>query len=174
MAGGLYWQVTASVKQIARTSGTPRRRTPTSGRPLVGSASTAARACGWRSPRPRITGSRPISAPGTELARGWLRQLDTTRDDVFYGDDGTLTARAYGAWLRRNAVQYVALPDASLDYSSLAERRLILAEPPYLRLRWSAPHWRVYEVRDPAPLVEPLGGGAVEPRWVGHQGFALT
>ena len=41
-------------------------------------------------------------------------------------------------------------------------------------LRWSAPHWRVYEVRDPAPLVEPLGGGAVEPLWVGHQGFALN
>ena len=33
-------------------------------------------------------------APKFELARGWLRQLDTTRDDVFY-DEGELTDATY-------------------------------------------------------------------------------
>ena len=28
-------------------------------------------------------------APSFELARGWLRQLDTTRDDIFYDDEAT-------------------------------------------------------------------------------------
>ncbi len=74
-------------------------------------------------------------APNFELARGWLRQLDTTRDDIFYDDDATLTDRAYSSWLRDNAISYVALPDAPLDYSSAAERRLILAAPAYLKPR---------------------------------------
>lgn len=173
MAGGLYWQVTASVKQIARSVGDPSTT-----HAYFQPAARWLREHGGQGVRVEVPPTAnhwesAYLAPGTELARGWLRQLDTTRDDVFYGDDGTLTARSYGAWLRRNAVQYVALPDASLDYSSLAERRLILAEPPYLSLRWTSPHWRVYEVRNPAPLVEPLGGGAVEPLWVGHQGFAV-
>ena len=112
-------------------------------------------------------------APDFELARGWLRQLDTTRDDIFYRDEGRLTDRAYRAWLRDNAIPYVALPDAPLDYSSVAERRLILREPPYLEPRWSDAHWRVYEVRDPAPLVQSLGAGAAGVRSVGHNGFAL-
>jgi hypothetical protein len=67
----------------------------------------------------------------------------------------------------------VALPDAPLDYSSAAERRLILARPPYLRLLWTSSHWRVYRVREPEPLVEPLDAGSAQPLWVGRQGFAL-
>jgi hypothetical protein len=112
-------------------------------------------------------------APRFELARGWLRQLDTTRDDIFYGDDKPLNAATYGRWLRQNAISYVALPDAPLDYSSVAERRLILSAPPYLDLRWSSPHWRVYAVRDPEPLVQPLGTAAAKVLWVGRQSFGL-
>ena len=112
-------------------------------------------------------------APGFELARGWLRQLDTTRDDVFYDDDARLSDRAYSAWLRDNAIRFVALPDAPLDYSSAAERRLILSAPAYLDLRWRSPHWRIYEVRDPKPLVAPLGAAAARTLWVGRQGFGL-
>jgi hypothetical protein len=111
-------------------------------------------------------------APGFELARGWLRQLDTTRDDVFY-DHGELNDATYSAWLRDNAISYVALPNAPLDYSSAAERRLILTAPPYLKLRWSSRHWRIYAVRDPKPLVAPMGSSAAEVMWVGRQGFAL-
>jgi hypothetical protein len=174
LAGGLYWQVTASVNQIARSVGDPSTAstyfTPVSTW-LHDHGGSAARievpptANHWES---------AYLAPGFELARGWLRQLDTTRDDIFYdGGDEALTNRAYRAWLHENAIHYVALPDAPLDYSSVAERRLILSNPPYLEPRWSDAHWRVYEVRDPAPLVQPLGAGAAHIRSVGHSGFAL-
>jgi hypothetical protein len=112
-------------------------------------------------------------APRFDLARGWLRQVDTTRDDVFYDDDGALTDASYSRWLRENAIRYVALPDAPLDYSSVSERRLVLADPAYLRLRWTSRHWRVYAVSDPRPMVEPLGGAAGRAVSVGRQGFAL-
>jgi hypothetical protein len=173
LAGGLYWQVTASVSQIARSVGDPSTAstyfTPVATW-LHGHDGDAARievpptANHWES---------AYLAPGFELARGWLRQLDTTRDDVFYDGEAALTDRAYRAWLHANAIRYVALPDAPLDYSSVAERRLILSNPPYLEPRWSDTHWRVYEVRDPAPLVQPLGAGAAHIRSVGHSGFAL-
>ena len=111
-------------------------------------------------------------APKFELARGWLRQLDTTRDDIFY-DESELSNRAYSAWLRGNAISYVALPDAPLDYSSGAERKLILSEPPYLKLREQTAHWRIYEVKNPKPLVAPIADGRARTLWVGRQGFAL-
>jgi hypothetical protein len=173
LAGGLYWQVTASVSQIARSVGDPSTSS-TYFAPVAdwlrGHDGAAARievpptANHWES---------AYLAPAFELARGWLRQLDTTRDDIFYRDDGRLAGRAYRAWLHANAIRYVALPDAALDYSSVAERRLILSDPAYLEPRWRDAHWRVYEVRDPAPVVQPLGTGAAHVRAVGHSGFAL-
>ena len=63
--------------------------------------------------------------------------------------------------------------DAPLDYSSVAERRLIHRNPSYLDLRFRSEHWRIYAVRDPKPLVAPLGGAAAETLWFGRQGFAL-
>ena len=173
LAGGLYWQVTASVNQIARSVGDPS----TASAYFTGLASWLREHDG-RTVRIEVPPTAnhwesAYLAPGFELARGWLRQLDTTRDDIFYSDDEPLTDRAYRSWLHNNAIRYVALPDAPLDYSSVAERRLILADPSYLEPRWSDAHWRVYEVRDPAPLVRSLDAGAAEIRWVGHSGFAL-
>jgi len=173
VAGGLYWQLTASVNQIARSVGDPSTSAayfaPVA-RWLHGHGGGAARI---EVPPTANHWEAAYLAPGFELARGWLRQLDTTRDDVFYGDDRPLNARTYRTWLHENAIRYVALPDAALDYSSVAERRLILRDPPYLVSRWSDAHWRVYEVRDPAPLVQPLGAGAASVRHIGHSGFAL-
>jgi hypothetical protein len=173
MAGGLYWQLTASVTQIARSVGDPS----TSAAYFEPVASWLRRHGG---PGVRIevppTANHWESAylaPRFELARGWLRQLDATRDGIFYSDDGPLSDRAYRSWLRNNAIRYVALPDAPLDYSAEAERRLILREPSYLRLRWSSPHWRVYAVRGSAPMMEPQGSGRATIRWIGRQGFAL-
>jgi hypothetical protein len=172
VAGGLYWQLTASVTQIARAVGDPSTK-PAYFAPLASwlheNGGDTARievlptANHWES---------AYLAPDFELARGWLRQLDTTRDDIFYRDR-RLTADAYRAWLHDNAIRYVALPDAPLDYSAVAERRLILAGPPYLEPRWGDAHWRVYEVRNHAPMVEPLGSGAARIRSIGHDGFAL-
>ena len=86
------------------------------------------------------------------LARGWLRQLDTGRNPIFYRD-GALNRLTYASWLTENAVRYVALPSAKPDKSSYRERALIEKGLPYLRLRWKSDDWRVYEVILPAPFV---------------------
>jgi hypothetical protein len=172
MVGSLYWQLTASVAQIARSVGDPATTEEyfqPAARWLHEHGGEAMRievpptANHWES---------AYLAPNFELARGWLRQLDTTREDIFYDGD-RLTHRAYSGWLRGNAISYVALPDAPLDYSSVAEQRLILSEPDYLTLRFRSEHWRIYEVRDPKPLVESTGTGRAETLWIGRQGFAL-
>jgi hypothetical protein len=89
----------------------------------------------------------------TPLARGWLRQLDTGRNPIFY--DGPVNQLTYASWLAENAVRYVALPSAKPDRSSYAERALIERGLPYLRLRWRSKDWRVYEVLLPTPFVIP-------------------
>jgi hypothetical protein len=89
------------------------------------------------------------------LARGWLRQLDTGRNPIFY--KGPLNRLTYASWLAENAVRYVALPSVKPDTSSYAERALIEGGLPYLKLRWRSEDWRVYEVILPAPFVIPRG-----------------
>jgi hypothetical protein len=173
IAAGLYWQLTASVSQIARSVGDPSTT-----RAFFQPAAGWLRAHGGEGLRIEVPPTAnhwesAYLAPSFELARGWLRQLDTTRDDVFYDTD-ELTDATYSAWLRDNAISYVALPNAPLDYSSVAERRLILSEPPYLSLRWHTPHWRIYAVRGSKPLVAPLAGAAAQTLWIGRQGFALN
>jgi hypothetical protein len=115
-------------------------------------------------------------APEFPLARGWERQLDTKDNALFY--DGELTPARYDAWLHRLAVRYVAVPDAELDYSAKQEVALIDRGQPFLRLVYRSPHWRVYAVQNPAPIVQgatltALGPNslAVEAR---HTGTALV
>jgi hypothetical protein len=172
LAGSLYWQFTASVIQVARAVGDPSTSASyfqPAARWLVDHGGRGTRievpptANHWES---------AYLAPKFELARGWLRQLDTARDDLFYAE-GALTERSYGRWLRGNAISYVALPDAPLDYSSQAEAKIILSAPPYLKERFHGEHWRIYEVRHPKPMIQPLGEGRARTVRVGRQGFAL-
>jgi hypothetical protein len=172
LAGGLYWQLTASVTQIARSVGDP---STTAG--YFEPAADWLRAHGGEEIRIEVPPTAnhwesAYLAPSFELARGWLRQLDTTRENIFY-NEGELTDASYSSWLRRNAISYVALPDAPLDYSSVAERRLILTSPLYLDLRYRSAHWRIYAVRGARPLVAPLGGAEAQTLRVERQGFAL-
>jgi len=172
LAGSLYWQLTASVAQIARSVGDPSTKES-----FFQPASRWLMAHGGRGTRIEVPPTAnhwesAYLAPKFELARGWLRQLDTARDDIFYAE-GALTEASYERWLRSSAISYVALPNAPLDYSSMAERRLILADPPYLRERFHDHHWRIYEVVDPQPLVAPIGPGRAGAVSVGPEGFAL-
>ena len=66
------------------------------------------------------------------LARGWHRQLDRKVNPLFYDSDHPLTPDAYRDWLRENAVRWVALPNAPLDFSATAERKLLLEGLPFL------------------------------------------
>jgi hypothetical protein len=172
MVGGLYWQLTASVSQIARSVGDPSTAAAYFEPPAEWLQAHGGQGLRVEVPPTANHWESAYLAPKFELARGWLRQLDTTRDDVFY-DEGELTDATYSAWLRSNAISYVALPDAPLDYSSVAERRLILSDPSYLTLSYRSPHWRIYRVRDPKPLVAPMGPGRAQTLQVGRQGFAL-
>ncbi|HEV3047690.1 MAG TPA: hypothetical protein VGY13_10045 [Solirubrobacteraceae bacterium] len=94
-------------------------------------------------------------APHVMLARGWERQLDTSRNGLFYEGGKPLTAARYRAWLAANAISYVALPDAPLDYSAKAEARLVRAGAGgALREVWRSAHWRLFAVRAPTPLAQ--------------------
>jgi hypothetical protein len=172
MLGSLYWQLTASVSQIARAVGDPSTSASYFQPPARWLRAHGGQGMRIEVPPTANHWESAYLAPKFELARGWLRQLDTTRDDIFY-DESELTNRGYSAWLRGNAITYVALPDAPLDYSSIAEQKLILSEPPYLKLRDQTEHWRIYQVVNPKPLVAPIGAARAHTLWVGRQGFAL-
>ncbi len=107
------------------------------------------------------------------LARGWLRQLDTGRHPIFYGDG--LNELTYASWLSENAVRYVALPDAKPDASSYRERALI-EQPgglPYLKLRARFDHWRIYEVTLPGPMVIPQDDANIQLEQLGSDEVLL-
>jgi hypothetical protein len=171
LVGSLYWQLMAGIRAVAQTDG-DRSTTAAYYQPLR----SWLRDHGGHTSRIEVPPTAnhweaAYLAPSFGLARGWLRQLDTTRDEIFY--DGQLTHRRYKRWLERNAVRFVALPDAPLDYSARDERALILSVPRYLRPRWTSTHWRVYEVRHPSPLVVGDGRSLGRLRTLGTQSFAV-
>ena len=86
------------------------------------------------------------------LARGGERQLDIGFNPMFYDNAGFDAAR-YQAWLQDNGVEYVALPDARLDDSSLVERALLLGGLPYLTPAYRDAHWTVWRFDGFAGLV---------------------
>jgi hypothetical protein len=89
------------------------------------------------------------------LARGWERQVDESRNPLFYGR-APLTPATYRRFLDRNAVGLVALATGvPLDYGATREASLVARGLPYLRPIWHSDHWRLYAVSRPAPLVAP-------------------
>src|SRR3954452_8849013 len=99
------------------------------------------------------------------LARGWERQLDQKSNPIFY-DGQPLTAARYHAWLRGNAVRWVALPNAPLDYSARAEAVVLARGPRFLKPVYASSRWRIWQVRSTDP---PASGDAkllaVGPNW---------
>ncbi|HEY3717885.1 MAG TPA: hypothetical protein VGL39_25440 [Jatrophihabitantaceae bacterium] len=103
---------------------------------------------------PEINGhwDAALLAKHVPLARGWLRQVDTElNNDVFFGNGPD--EASYRSWLERNAVQYVAVPDAQLTKGGQREKALLDGGLPYLRAVWSDEHWALYAVQNPAPIV---------------------
>lgn len=91
--------------------------------------------------------------PKIVLARGWERQTDEARNPMFYGR-APLTARTYREFLNRNAVGVVAVATGvPLDYGVTREAALLNTGLPYLHEVWSDPHWRLYTVVHPRPIV---------------------
>jgi hypothetical protein len=107
-------------------------------------------------------------APRFPIARGWERQVDIKDNPLFY--TGTLTPARYEHWLHQVAVRFVAVADVHLDYAGRQENALIDRGLPYLRLVARLPHWRVYAVRKPTPIVT----GAATLRAIGPNSLTLA
>jgi hypothetical protein len=90
-------------------------------------------------------------APRFALARGWERQLDIKYNDLFY--QRRLDPIDYRTWLSANSVQYVAIPQARLDYAAMPEARLVRSGISYLVPVWGNADWRVYRYKYAVPLV---------------------
>jgi hypothetical protein len=154
----LYWQVKAPISDF------------------VSAASSSASDASYYAPlnaelrRLGITGGAPARvevvptrnhgearwvAAHVAIARGWERQLDVRYGGLFYEGAARPSAARYHAWLSQEAVSYVALPDAPLDYSARGEARVVRARQPYLREVWRSRHWRLFAVLGATPLAQP-------------------
>ena len=105
------------------------------------------------------------------LARGWERQLDGTRDPLFYG--GVLNRVSYGTWLAEHGVRFVAVASGKPDFSSYKERALIESGLPFLKLVWRSREWRVYEVTLPHAILIPYGDAAMTLRSLGDEQLVI-
>jgi hypothetical protein len=155
----LYWQVRAPIADFVSAAGDPAAKRSYYA-PLLAELQRLGIGYGARPARIEVVPSRDHAearwVPGrVAIARGWERQLDTSRDALFYTGARRLSAPRYAAWLRANAVSYVALADAPVDYSARAEARLVRERPPYLREIWRSSHWRVFAVMAPRSLAQP-------------------
>ena len=101
-----------------------------------------------------------LARAGFPLARGWFRQDDFPENRVLYRHH--LTAAAYDRWLRLLGVRFVVLPDATLDYSSTAEARLLRSGRSGLALVSESRYLRIYELPDAAPIVSAPAGADAE------------
>lgn len=158
----LYWQANAPVADFAAAASDPSVHASYYA-PLLGELRALGVGYGGPPTRPaRIEAVATADhwegrwlAPHVMLARGWERQLDSLRNGLFYDKSTPLTAAVYRAWLAREAVSYVALPDAPLDYSAQSESRLVRTAPAYLREVWRSAHWRLFAVSGAQPLAQP-------------------
>jgi len=87
------------------------------------------------------------------LARGWMTQVDNAENALFF-DAELMTPAHYQAWLRRNAVQYVALSDAPPPTAGVTEKALIEKGLPYLTRIWSGKVWTLYAVQNATSTVK--------------------
>jgi hypothetical protein len=100
-------------------------------------------------------GEAAFVAPVVAIAKGWSRQVDTGRNDIFY--DGALDADTYRKWLDDNAISYVAISQGPYDWSAPDEVALVSHGLPYLQKVWSNETWTLYAVTTPTPVISPPG-----------------
>jgi hypothetical protein len=158
----LYWQANAPLADFAAAAGDPSVDAPYYA-PLLGELRALGVGYGARPARIEVVATADhwearFVAPAVMIARGWERQLDVYRNGLFYDEATPLTAARYRAWLSQNAISYVALPDAPLDYSAKSEARLLRAGGlRYIREVWHSAHWRLFAVLGASSLASPPG-----------------
>jgi hypothetical protein len=155
-----YWQANAPVADFAAAASDPSVNASYYA-PLLGELRALGVGYGARPVRIEVVATADHwearwLAPHVMLARGWERQLDLYRNGLFYDESKRLGAASYRAWLAQNAISYIALPDAPLDYSAHAEARLLRGgRLGYLREIWHSRHWRLFAVLGASPLAQP-------------------
>jgi hypothetical protein len=170
----LYWQAIAPVRDFASAASDPAVHASYYA-PLLGELRALGVGYSARPARVEVVPTRDhwearFVAPQIPIARGWERQLDRHRNWLFYEHSKPLTAARYRRWLAQQAVSYVALADAPLDYAGTSEARLLRrahapgsgvgvagagGEAPYLREVWHSRHWRLFAVLGARALAEP-------------------
>jgi hypothetical protein len=154
----LYWQANAPVADFAAAASDPSVHASYYA-PLIGELRALGVGYGARPARIEVVATANHwearwVAPHVMIARGWERQLDVYRNGLFYTPSQPLGAARYRAWLSREAISYVALPDAPLDYSARSEARLVRGGVAYLREVWRSRHWRLFAVAHATPLAQ--------------------
>ena len=154
-AAALYWQVNAPVTDFVAARRTPPSRiAPTTRRC---SPSCARSASARRRPGAdrggadgRSTGRRATSRPPRCSRAAGSASSTATATRLFY-EARPLNPVSYHEWLAEQAVSFVALPDASLDYSAKDEasivRSFVNGRGAFLHEVWRSRHWRLFAVR---------------------------
>ena len=97
---------------------------------------------------------------GIPIVRGWYRQSDFPQNELLY--DKSLRSATYERWLRGLGVRYVVISDATPDYSSRLEARLIRQGQSGLLPVFRAPHVSVYEVPHATSIVTGPGLASID------------
>ena len=140
----LFWQWSTGVYAVADAKNDPTRSAAYF-HPLVEQAKRLPQPMRLEIPFTNQHWEAAYVAPDVPLARGWERQLDVSRNPLFYGK-APLTPQAYQRWLYGNGVTAVALPDAELDMGGKQEAALLRRGLPYLQPVWHDEHWTLWKV----------------------------
>jgi hypothetical protein len=98
---------------------------------------------------------------GIPLARGWYRQIDIARNELFY--EKPLAPTAYRDWLRGMGVRFVVLPETRLGQKGEErEAALLRSGSSGLREVFHSPQLTIYEVPRPEPILTGPGTPIVE------------
>jgi hypothetical protein len=89
---------------------------------------------------------------GIPLARGWYRQIDIARNELFY--EKPLAAAHYRDWLRRMGVRFVVLPETRLGKKGEErEAALLRSGSSGLTRVFADRNVAIYELPRPAPML---------------------
>jgi hypothetical protein len=89
---------------------------------------------------------------GVPLARGWYRQIDIARNELFY--EQPLKPASYRSWLRRMGVRFVVLPHTRLGQKGEErEAALLRSGRSGLTTVFRDASVTIYEVPRPAPIL---------------------
>ena len=106
---------------------------------------------------------------GIPLARGWYRQIDIARNELFY--EKPLAPAAYRRWLRGMGVRFVVLPATRLGQKGEErEAALLRSGRSGLHMVFTRPELRIYAVPRPEPIL--TGPGVPVVTRLDHAGIA--